>query len=366
MTLGRRSGYGLVLIGLLVPLLALLLPRHIQRRADGPVQGGLFDERQRLDRRLRQQPDGVSGASPTAPRRAPAPRTKNNNSYNMVHLDVGRRSRHPLLVVVGGGRAAPTARGAVGRPVLGRPSRAGARAATTPSATAADEAAGAGRRRLPDDHRRRRLFGPTSTSDRAYQGVRQRHRRSSSGRPRAPTSAPTCRRRQVRTATPAGRWWSSTAPVAAAAQPHRVRRARRRRAERPAVDHDLRVHAPADRHGQRPARAWSPTRATTARPVTGPNSPARSWRRRCRRAPTSSTAPTTTTARWSRAGTRPTATCSASTSRTSTRPASSATAPGRRRIDLASTSERYFPGVVTTAIDVFAPDFSRRRRRSPT
>ena len=27
-------------------------------------------------------------------------------------------------------------------------------------------------------------------------------------------------------------------------------------------------------------------------------------------------------------------------------------------IDLASTSERYFPGVVTTAIDVFAPDFS--------
>ena len=28
------------------------------------------------------------------------------------------------------------------------------------------------------------------------------------------------------------------------------------------------------------------------------------------------------------------------------------------RIDLASTSERYFPGVVTTAIDVFAPDFS--------
>ena len=30
----------------------------------------------------------------------------------------------------------------------------------------------------------------------------------------------------------------------------------------------------------------------------------------------------------------------------------------RPRIDLASTSERYFPGVVTTAIDVFAPDFS--------
>ena len=30
----------------------------------------------------------------------------------------------------------------------------------------------------------------------------------------------------------------------------------------------------------------------------------------------------------------------------------------RRSIDLASTSERYFPGVVTTAIDVFAPDFS--------
>ena len=28
------------------------------------------------------------------------------------------------------------------------------------------------------------------------------------------------------------------------------------------------------------------------------------------------------------------------------------------KIDLASTSERYFPGVVTTAIDVFAPDFS--------
>jgi large repetitive protein len=28
------------------------------------------------------------------------------------------------------------------------------------------------------------------------------------------------------------------------------------------------------------------------------------------------------------------------------------------QIDLASTSERYFPGVVTTAIDVFAPDFS--------
>ena len=28
------------------------------------------------------------------------------------------------------------------------------------------------------------------------------------------------------------------------------------------------------------------------------------------------------------------------------------------RIDLACTSERYFPGVVTTAIDVFAPDFS--------
>ena len=28
------------------------------------------------------------------------------------------------------------------------------------------------------------------------------------------------------------------------------------------------------------------------------------------------------------------------------------------RIDLESTSERYFPGVVTTAIDVFAPDFT--------
>ena len=84
----------------------------------------------------------------------------------------------------------------------------------------------------------------------------------------------------------------------------------------------------------------------------------RSWPRRCRRAPTSSTAPTTTTARWSRRRDPADRNMLGFDIKNFDAPGILANNETSAPIDLASTSERYFPGVVTTAIDVFAPDFS--------
>ena len=199
---------------------------------DRPVRRGVHDQRQRLDRHLRQQPDGVPGdrADCAGARAGTNTRTTTTSTWS-TSTSTGRRSRRSRRRRPRG--AARRRRGALGRAVLGRPARRRARVASTAVGQwPADEAAGAGRRGVPDDH------VPSA--------------RGSSARPRHPT-APTRRSptspRSSGQAGP-GTYFGADVPaatgedryaglvargrvplaVAAAAQPHRVRRARRRRA----------------------------------------------------------------------------------------------------------------------------------------
>ena len=166
----------------------------------------------------------------------------------------------------------------------------------------ADEAAGARRHRVPDDHGR---AGCSARRQRrpGVPGVRRRHV-DRAGRPvPASTSAPTCRRRRARTATPGGRWWSCTArrrcrcatspcstgsPTSARATRSRSRSPGSRTPVTGTVNARIGLVAYEGDLGSTGDRAIMRSAPTDGR----------SWPRRCRRAPTSSTAPTTTTARW--------------------------------------------------------------------
>ena len=173
-----------------------------------------------------------------------------------------------------------------------------------------------------------RLFGPSTTADRAYQAFANVTSIVQAGR-----SRDVLRRRRPggdRRGSPRRVVAGDRLPlaVAPAAQPHGVRRAGRRRPGRPAVDHDQRVHDPGHRHRQRHGSGSSPTRATgldrrpgdlgsNERDAAGHDAVAghQLLQRRQRRQRHARHA----------ARRRPMSTCSASTSRTSTRPASSAT-----------------------------------------
>ena len=256
-------------------------------------------QRQRRDRHVRQQRADLPGVERRLRRRAatarsPA-RTSSNNAYDMVNLDVDGDAVDVQLVELAG-HPARRGDGAVRRAVLGCPPHR--------------------RHRRDDDDRRRSTrcrcgcpgttdyqtitasatFGPTVGDD-GLPAVRRRDGARAGGRSRRVLGRQRRRRhgRGPLRRLVAGR--RLPRPDAAAAQPHRLRRVLRRRRQQLGDDHDLRLPRPAGRARSTPGSAWSPTRATRARPVTRRSSTAPGWRRRCRRAPTSSTAPTTSTAR---------------------------------------------------------------------
>ena len=152
-----------------------------------------------------------------------------------------------------------------------------------------------------------RLFGPTSTADRAYQAFADVTSIVQAAGPGMYFGA------DVPAATGEDRYagWSLVVVYRSPSLPLRNLTVFDGLADvgqgDPQIDHDQRVHDARSPAPSTPGSGSSPTRATTGRAATGrsceapPTRTGRCWPRRCRRARTSSTAPTTTTARWSRA-----------------------------------------------------------------
>ncbi len=236
-----------------------------RRRTVGAVRRAVPDQRQRRGDDRRQRPADLPrgrGELPGGPRRnGPAEQQR-------VRDGRPRRRRRPGHdeLLRGRSRGALRRRRAVGRPVLGGPP--GCRCqGPGRGGRPQDHAVAGSRRRLPhrhlaggvraDDQRRSRLPGVRRCHDgcagrrlRPVLGCRRRgrHRRGSL-------------RRLVARRGPAR-------PDPAAAQSHRLRRVRRRRAGQSADGGHQRLPRAADGHRRRADSGWWPTRATTPRPGT--------------------------------------------------------------------------------------------------
>ena len=135
----------------------------------------------------------------------------NNNNYDMVNLDAGRRGVPDVQLVELAGDPAAGVERAVRRPVLGRPHDGWTeRRRRPPTRSGRCRCA---RPRDPSTYRTittQRTFGPTATADRPTSSS-PTSPRSCRARAPASTGAPTWRPAPDRIATPAGRSSSSTA-----------------------------------------------------------------------------------------------------------------------------------------------------------
>ena len=110
--------------------------RHGRGDVDRAVRRGVHRQRQRLDRHLRQQPDGVPGDPPeTARQPAPAPTTEQQQLQHGPPRR-GRRGVPDVLVVVGADDRCPTTPRCAGPGCTGALASVPAPAGWTPSATA--------------------------------------------------------------------------------------------------------------------------------------------------------------------------------------------------------------------------------------
>ncbi len=341
----------------------MVVPFSVEFQTNDNGAIGLFGNNVLTLRRGRRQPDALR----STPGTAPVPNnTLNDNNHVMVNVDADTdpttRNSSSATVALSDGSTVLWA-----GPVLGGPPRRpvpGGQAAPAGAVAQPDEAPAARRGRPTGRSTAQRTFGPTG-SDQAYQRFRDVTAEVQAAGPGtywgADVAAGTGEDRYggwsltVVYRNPACRCatsrCSTASPTSARASPSRSTSRASSPRETGPVETQLGMVAYDGDRGTTGDRASSWARRRT---------PTRCSARRSRPAPTSSTAPTTSTAP---SMTTPDAgrpsTCSASTSRTSAAPGAipNGAHVGQRRV-LQRRATATSPGVLTTAINLFSPDFS--------